>query len=142
MEPNFLVQINSLHATAIFSIFTYHEGRMVLISEHQLSGFAPLCTTSPSFFHVSFSTGSLYPGLPGQSMLASLYAQPFVSITKKREKAELSAPWVSKTLHLGHINQLSFSPNYRTKQLRYLNSSQIATFTTRNSFHSLTLLQP
>lgn len=48
MEPNSLVQINSLHRTAMFSIFTYHERRMALISGHQqlLSGFAPLCTTS------------------------------------------------------------------------------------------------
>lgn len=51
MGPNSLVQINSSHRTAIFSIFIYHEGRMVLISEHPqlLSGFAPLCTTSQFF---------------------------------------------------------------------------------------------
>lgn len=83
MEPNSLVQINRLHRTAIFSIFTYHEGRMALISEHQqlLSGFAPLCTTTLRFFRVSFSTGSLHPGLPGKSLLASLYAQLFVSVS-------------------------------------------------------------
>lgn len=56
-------------------------------------------------------------GQPGQSILASLYAQLFVSVSW--EKAQLSAPWLSKALHLGHTNQLSVSPNYRTQKLRY-----------------------